>query len=91
MRCGSAAEADIVSNMQEKKQQPAQQASAKVVELKPAEAAKENGNAAFKKGNLQKAIHPSASVCASHNRLTLIAANIARAQVHPFKVNLQEQ
>ena len=37
-------------------------ASAKVVELQPAEAAKENGNAAFKKGDLQKAIHPSANV-----------------------------
>ena len=77
--------------MQESKQQPAQPASAKVVELMPAEAAKENGNAAFKKGDLQKAIHPSASVCASHNRLALIAASVARAQVHPFKGNLQEQ
>ena len=62
MSCRSAAEADLDSNMQENKQQPAQMASAKVVELQPAEAAKENGNAAFKKGDLQKAIHPSANV-----------------------------
>ena len=66
MSCGSAAEADFDSNMQEKKQQPVQMASAKVAELKPAEAAKENGNAAFKKGNLQKANHPSADVYALH-------------------------
>ena len=66
MSCGSAAEADSDSNMQEKKQQPAQQAPAKVVELKPAEAAKDSGNAAFKKGDLQKAIHPSANVHALH-------------------------
>ena len=66
MSCRSAAEADFDSNMQENKQQPAQMASAKVIELKPAEAAKENGNAAFKKGDLQKATHSPANVYALH-------------------------
>ena len=61
MSWGIAAEADINSNLQESKQQPAQNASPKVAALKPAEAARESGNAAFKKGNLQKAINPSAS------------------------------
>ena len=64
MSGGINAEADVNNNVQESKQQPAQNVSAKVAELKPAEAARETGNAAFKKGNLQKAINPFARVSA---------------------------
>ncbi len=35
-----------------------QSSPAEVTELTPAEAARESGNAAFKKGDLQKASHP---------------------------------
>ena len=44
-------------HLQAGKQQPTQSSPAKVTELTPAEAARESGNEAFKKGNLQKASH----------------------------------
>ena len=43
--------------MQAGRQPPKQSASAKVTELSPAEAARESGNAAFKKGDLHKVWH----------------------------------
>ena len=49
---------ELIVHAQAPAQQGKQSPSAKVTELTPAEAARESGNAAFKKGDLQKASHP---------------------------------
>ena len=72
--------------MQDSKQQPAQNASVKVAELKPAEADRETGNAAFKKGDLQKESHPSADYMLCTCGLATIAAGVAIARMHRFRV-----
>ncbi len=47
-----------IAYLQAPTQKGKQSPAAKVTELTPAEAARESGNAAFKKGELQKASYP---------------------------------